>query len=112
MRIGELVNIYATRADLPAWYRKLDSAWVWLAAIPGEWVHVVGLQRALGETLQRVFHKVTREKRVHETLVYDVGAGHFTTVKSFVVGFALDYQAEVDVLGTQRIEHCSALYIA
>ena len=109
MRIGELVNVYGARADLPAWYRKLDLGWVWLAAIPGEWAGTVGLQAALRETMRKVFHKVTEERRVHETLVYDAAGGCITTVKSYVVGCSLDYQAEVDVLGTQRIEHCSAL---
>ena len=90
-------NFYATRADYPQWFRNMDSAWLWLAAVPVPVVKDLGLSRVLSELAQRLF---PGGRSAFE--VWDEWNGERAKVENFCVGFIKDYEAELDVMGLRH----------
>ena len=90
-------NFYATRADYPSWFRNMDSAWLWLAAVPVPVVKAMGLSRVLSELAKRLFPggRSTCE-------VWDEWNCELAVVENFCVGLIKDYEAELDVMGLQH----------
>jgi hypothetical protein len=90
-------NFYATRADYPEWFRSMESAWLWLAAVPVPVVKAMGLSRVLSELAQRLF-----PDGCSTCDVWDEWHGELARVESFCVGFVKDYEAELDVMGLRH----------
>lgn len=94
---GARYNFYATRADYPEWFRNMESAWLWLAAVPVPVVKAMGLSRVLSELAQRLF-----PGGCSTCDVWDEWNGELAQVENFCVGFIKDYEAELDVMGLQH----------
>ena len=75
----------------------MDSAWLWLAAVPVPVVKAMGLSRVLSELAKRLFPGGRST-----CTVWDEWNCELAVVDNFCVGLIKDYEAELDVMGIQH----------
>ena len=110
------INVFATCAQFPLWYRERTEAWLWLSTIPSELVWKAD-KKTRGEkakyTLPALFAAVVArfQRRVAGGVtVWDSYRKEARVVHSHIGFVEADMQAEYDLLGLKRrysnCRHC------
>ena len=91
------INVFATVAQFPSWFKERVEAWVWIATIPGSLAQAQGLP----SLLQRVFARV--QERVRDgVVVWDAWNLRARRIESHIGFIEADQQGEYDMLGLKR----------